>query len=154
MIKELVHFGGFRSRFHTASVYGPQVTFLLFGMCFFMALVPAHIALVNLDTDPPMTDKDRTASHLSSLKALLSNKKYTVRLGLRVTLVGPRELLDPQLLLALQKEIIGLLGIVATGFTGNFNVCLGLVEEDMEVQTAPQVTGNKVTQELQRKESH
>ncbi|XP_046893189.1 uncharacterized protein LOC124478790 isoform X3 [Hypomesus transpacificus] len=137
MIKELVHFGGFRSRFHTASVYGPQVTFLLFGMCFFMAL-----------------DKDRTASHLSSLKALLSNKKYTVRLGLRVTLVGPRELLDPQLLLALQKEIIGLLGIVATGFTGNFNVCLGLVEEDMEVQTAPQVTGNKVTQELQRKESH
>ncbi|KAG7514480.1 hypothetical protein JOB18_034805 [Solea senegalensis] len=60
-----------------------------------------------------------TASHLSSLRDLVSDKKITVRLGLRVSLSGPSELLDPQLLLSLGKEP----GIYNTGGkTGVFSM--------------------------------
>ncbi|CAB1446222.1 unnamed protein product [Pleuronectes platessa] len=45
-----------------------------------------------------------TTSHLSTLRDLLSDKKISVRLGLRVSLSGPSELLDPQFLLSLSKQ--------------------------------------------------
>ncbi|GAA6234191.1 uncharacterized protein LOC117760570 [Lates japonicus] len=50
-----------------------------------------------------------TASHLSALRDLVSDKKITVHLGLRVTLSGPIELLDQ--VLSLNKEA----GIYSTG---------------------------------------
>ncbi|KAK5869806.1 hypothetical protein PBY51_024496 [Eleginops maclovinus] len=45
-----------------------------------------------------------TDYHLSALRQLTSDKKITVHLGLRVSLTGPGQLLDPQLLLAMNKE--------------------------------------------------
>ncbi|KAM8746239.1 uncharacterized protein AB9X84_017169 isoform 2-T2 [Acanthopagrus schlegelii] len=45
-----------------------------------------------------------TAADLPSLRDLVSDKKFTVRLGLRVSLTGWREHLDPQLLLSKYKE--------------------------------------------------
>ncbi|KAE8294091.1 hypothetical protein D5F01_LYC07038 [Larimichthys crocea] len=54
--------------------------------------------------DSGLPAKILTASHLSTLRYLVSDKKITVRLGLRVSLTGPSEILDPQHLLSLYKE--------------------------------------------------
>ncbi|XP_034092313.1 uncharacterized protein LOC117559732 isoform X3 [Gymnodraco acuticeps] len=55
--------------------------------------------------DSALPLKFLTATHLSALRHLISDEKITVRLGLRVSLTGPGELLDPQLLLSMNKEI-------------------------------------------------
>ncbi|KAI9517324.1 hypothetical protein NQZ68_004541 [Dissostichus eleginoides] len=56
--------------------------------------------------DSALPLKFLTATHLSALRHLMSDKKITVRLGLRVSLTGPGELLDPQLLLSMNKELV------------------------------------------------
>uniref|UniRef100_A0AAV2L1R4 Uncharacterized protein n=1 Tax=Knipowitschia caucasica TaxID=637954 RepID=A0AAV2L1R4_KNICA len=43
-------------------------------------------------------------SHLSALQDLLSDRKSTVRLGLRIAVRGPNELVEQQLRLLLSKE--------------------------------------------------
>ncbi|XP_036067413.1 uncharacterized protein LOC112150939 [Oryzias melastigma] len=75
-----------------------------------------------MSAEPLDSPRILTASDLSSLRDLLSKKKITVRLGLRVSLRGPKEFLSPQLLVMVNGEKPGLFNTGETSGTFSMKI--------------------------------